>query len=248
MSTTMKQVRMLEVWLKHRDVLLKDWGLAKKVKLGYSVLFHGPPGTGKTLTASILGKSTGREVYRVDLSVVASKFIGETEKNLNQLFEKAQAKDWILYFDEADAMFGKRTEMKVAYDRYANVEISYLLQKMDSYTGLIICSTNKKGNIVEAFIRRFQANISFPLPKEDERLRLWQKIIPEEVKLAESIDMQQVSAEYELTGAQITNVIQAASLQAGARHEATITRHDLLEGIRIEYELAGKALDDLEER
>ena len=131
--------------------------MRKRVKPGYRALFHGPPGTGKTLTATLLGKHTGRPVFRIDLSRVVSKYIGETEKNLSRLFDKAEHKDWILFFDEADALFGKRTEIRDAHDKYANQEVAYLLQRIESYAGLVILATNQRGNIDEAFLRRFQA-------------------------------------------------------------------------------------------
>jgi AAA+ superfamily predicted ATPase len=239
---TMRQVRDLEKWLKYGDVLLQDWGLAKKIKPGYRVLFHGPPGTGKTLTASLLGKYTGRDVYRVDLSLVVSKFIGETEKNLAHLFDTAENKDWILFFDEADALFGKRTSVRDAHDKYANQEVSFLLQRTESYAGLVILATNFKSNIDDAFARRFQSHIYFPLPKYDERLRLWQNTIPEKVRTGVHVDLHHIASQYELTGAHIINVVQHACLQAISRGAATIAEQDLLEGIRKEYAKEGKIL------
>src|SRR6185436_18277436 len=127
---TFKHIREIENWLLYNDTLWQ-WGIGKKLKPGYRALFHGPPGTGKTLTATLLGKYTGRPVFRIDLSRVVSKYIGETEKNLASLFDKAEHKDWILFFDEADALFGKRTEIRDAHDKYANQEVSYLLQRIE---------------------------------------------------------------------------------------------------------------------
>ncbi len=134
----MVQIKELEIWLQHNEHLLKDWGMEKRLKPGYKVLFHGPAGTGKTLTASLLGKFTNKPVYRIDLSTVVSKYIGETEKNLSNLFNKAAHKDWILFFDEADAIFGKRTNVRDAHDKYANQEVSYLLQRVELHPVLII--------------------------------------------------------------------------------------------------------------
>ncbi|MBN1340814.1 MAG: ATP-binding protein, partial [Bacteroidales bacterium] len=151
---TLKQINDLGNWVKHHDTLMSRWNMSRWFKPGYRVLFHGPPGTGKTLTALILGKSTGRDVFRIDLSMVVSKFIGETEKNLSQLFERAKNKDWILFFDEADALFGKRTHVRDAHDKYANQEVAYLLQRIESHDGLVILASNFKSNIDEAFIRR----------------------------------------------------------------------------------------------
>ena len=164
-AETMQQVKDLEMWGKYGEKLLNEWGMGKKIKPGYRVLFHGPPGTGKTLTASLIGKYTNREVYKIDLSMVVSKFIGETEKNLASLFDKAENKGWILFFDEADALFGKRTSVKDAHDKYANQEVSYLLQRTESYNGLVILATNFKNNIDDAFTRRFQSHIYFPSQK-----------------------------------------------------------------------------------
>ena len=132
------------------------------------MLFHGPPGTGKTLTAGLLGKIAQKDVYRIDLSMVISKYIGETEKNLARLFDKAERKDWILFFDEADSLFGKRGQVKDAHDKYANQEVSYLLQRVEAYNGLVILASNFKNNIDEAFLRRFQSIIYFPLPAKEE--------------------------------------------------------------------------------
>jgi uncharacterized protein len=160
-----KQLNQIETWIK-RDMLVRKRSVRKNLKSGYKVLFHGPPGTGKTLTAVLLGKKTGRDVYRIDLSQTVSRYIGETEKNLAAVFDRAENKDWILFFDEADALFGKRTSVKDAHDRYANQEVSYLLQRIVDYRGLVILSANLKNNIDGAFLRRFQMIIHFPMPDE----------------------------------------------------------------------------------
>jgi len=153
---TLFQLKEIEIWLKHHHQLMTDWNMKKKLKPGYKALFYGPPGTGKTLTASLLGKKLGFDVYRIDLSQTVSKFIGETEKNLAKVFDKAESKNWILFFDEADALFGKRTATKDAHDRYANQQVSYLLQRIEEYDGLVILASNLKSNIDDAFLRRFQ--------------------------------------------------------------------------------------------
>lgn len=136
-------------------------------------MFSGPPGTGKTLTAALLGKSTGRDVYRVDLSMVVSKYIGETEKNLSRVFDAASYKEWILFFDEGDALFGKRTEASSSNDRHANQLTGYLLQKIEDFPGTVIVATNLKSNMDEAFTRRFQNMVHFTIPGPEERLQLW---------------------------------------------------------------------------
>ncbi len=239
---TMKQVEELVLWVMYGKTLLYDLNMIRKIKPGYRVLFHGPSGTGKTLTASLLGKKTGRDAYKIDLSMIVSKYIGETEKNLANLFDRAENKDWILFFDEADALFGKRTNVKDAHDKYANQEVSYLLQRVENYNGLVILATNFKSNIDEAFTRRFQSHIYFPLPRYNERLLLWQHAFPEKVTLASAVDLNAVARQYELTGAHIMNIVQYACLQALSRKETTIYPADIVNGIRREYSKEGKIL------
>ena len=241
-SDTLEQIKELEVWVKHGDTLLRDWEMHRKLKPGYRALFYGPPGTGKTLTASLLGKYTGKDVYRIDLSMMVSKFIGETEKNLSNLFSKAENKDWILFFDEADALFGKRTSVRDAHDKYANQEVSYLLQRVEHYNGLVILATNFKSNIDEAFSRRFQSIIYFPMPGTGERLRLWQKAFPEKIQLARDINLPTFAQKYELTGAEIINVVQYACLRALDRDGEQILFADLHDGIKKEFQKEGRIM------
>lgn len=237
---TRRQVQQLLHWLEYGERLLQDWGLGRKVAPGYRVLFYGPPGTGKTLTAALLGKSTGREVYRVDLSLVVSKYIGETEKNLAGLFNKAEHKDWVLFFDEADALFGKRTGVRDAHDRYANQEISYLLQRVETYNGLVILASNFMDNIDEAFLRRFQSVIHFPQPRPVERLLLWQKVLPKAVALRPDVDLRDIAEQYTLSGADIVNVVHFCCLQAMAKNSSALSREELTEGIHRELQKLGK--------
>ncbi|PAX53013.1 ATP-binding protein [Brunnivagina elsteri] len=241
-AQTLQQIRDLEGWITHGPTILHDWGMKKKLKLGYRALFYGPPGTGKTLTASLLGKYTGKDVYKVDLSMVVSKFIGETEKNLANLFARAESKDWILFFDEADALFGKRTNVRDAHDKYANQEVSYLLQRVENYDGLVILSSNFKSNIDDAFLRRFQSLIQFPIPSPKERLQLWQMAFPVQVKLAEDIDLTQLSASYDLTGSDIMNVVQYCCLQALQYRDTVIYQEDILNAIKREFSKSGKIM------
>ena len=241
-ADTRKSIDELALWVKHGDTLMNDWGMGKKLKPGYSALFHGPPGTGKTLTATLLGKYTNKDVYRIDLSKVVSKFIGETEKNLSNLFAKAEDKDWILFFDEADALFGKRTNVRDAHDKYANQEVSYLLQRVEQYAGLVILATNFKTNIDEAFTRRFQSIIYFPAPGVEERLLLWQKAFPDTSELGDKVDLRTLAHKYELTGAEIINTVQYACLRALDRGGTVITATDILEGIRKEFRKEGKVM------
>lgn len=241
-ESTRKQIEELHRWVKHHPKLMGDWGMSRKLKPGYRALFHGPAGTGKTLTASLLGKYTGRDVFRIDLSLVVSKYIGETEKNLSKLFAKAENKDWILFFDEADALFGKRTNVRDAHDKYANQEVSYLLQRIENYPGLTILASNFKSNIDEAFTRRFQSIIHFPMPKAAERLRLWQKAFPEAVTFAPDVDFSLLARRHELSGSHIMNIVQYACLCALEEETEVISSEMIREGIEKEYEKEGKVL------
>ncbi len=238
---TLRQVREIETWIRHGATLMHDWGMARKLRPGYRALFYGPPGTGKTMTASLLGKSTGREVYKVDLSLVISKYIGETEKNLARVFDQAEHKRWILFFDEADALFGKRSETKDAHDRYANQEVSFLLQRIETFDGISILASNRRDNMDEAFTRRFETMVFFPMPRPQERLRLWSQGFSPKAQLEEGIDLQQISHERELSGGSIMNVIRYASLQALDRGGERIRLEDVSQGIRREYAKEGKA-------
>ena len=234
------QVLEIQSWLQHNDMILHEWGMKGKVKPGYRVLFYGAPGTGKTLTATLLGKYTGRDVYRVDLSLVVSKYIGETEKNLSRLFDKAANKDWILFFDEADAVFGKRTSVKDAHDKYANQEVSYLLQRIEGHPGLVILASNLKSNLDTAFTRRFQSMIEFEMPGTSERMALWKDNLPKGIELDKDVSLEDFSRIYTLSGANIVNVIQYACLKTAEKKHTTIGRKYLLEGIKKEYDKEGK--------
>jgi SpoVK/Ycf46/Vps4 family AAA+-type ATPase len=235
-----RQIRELESWIKHHDTLMQDWGMKRKLKPGYRVLFYGPPGTGKTLTATLLGKYTGREVFRIDLSMVISKYIGETEKNLASLFDKAEHKNWILFFDEADAIFGKRTGVRDAHDKYANQEVSYLLQRIEMHSGLTILASNFKNNMDDAFIRRFSSIVYFPPPRPEERLQLLQKAFPGEVELQKDVDLPAIAAAHELTGSHIMNMVQYVCLTALERGNLALSHQDILSGVRRELEKEGK--------
>jgi AAA+ superfamily predicted ATPase len=243
-EVTWKQVAELENWVNHHDTLMNGWNMKRWIKPGYRALFHGPPGTGKTLTALIVGKKTNRDVFRIDLSMVVSKFIGETEKNLSQLFSRAKNKDWILFFDEADALFGKRTNVRDAHDKYANQEVAYLLQKIESHNGLVILASNFKSNIDEAFIRRFQSLIYFPLPSAAERLQLWAKTLPATagLLLPTSEEISAIAKKYEITGAGIVNVVQYCCLETLAQNSSSITTALIRAGIEREYQKEGKVL------
>lgn len=239
-SSTLTQIKELETWVRHNRTLMLDWDMQRKLKPGYRALFHGPPGTGKTLTATLLGKSTQKDVFRIDLSTVISKYIGETEKNLANLFDKAQNKNWILFFDEADAIFGKRTGVRDAHDKYANQEVSYLLQRIENYPGLTILASNFKTNIDEAFVRRFNSIVYFPAPKANERALLWKKAFPTQVELAANVDLDQIAQKYELTGSHIMNITQYVCLQALERKSRVVQAEDIRQGVSRELLKEGK--------
>ncbi|SEM23045.1 ATPase family associated with various cellular activities (AAA) [Aquimarina amphilecti] len=239
-NKTLQQIKEIEVWLDYNDIVLNDWNMKSRIKPGYRILFSGPPGTGKTLTATLLGKFTGKDVYRIDLSMIVSKYIGETEKNLSKLFDKAKNKSWILFFDEADAIFGKRTDVRDAHDKYANQEVSYLLQRIEAHSGLVILATNFRNNIDTAFTRRFQSIIEFENPSYKERLSLWKKNLPNKIALDKSVSLEEISKKYPLTGANIINVVQYICLKTIASKHKSILLETVLEGIKKEYLKEGK--------
>ncbi|PSL44801.1 ATPase family protein associated with various cellular activities (AAA) [Chitinophaga niastensis] len=239
---TSMQLDELRIWLQHGRTLYEDWGMSRTLKPGYKALFHGPPGTGKTLTAALLGKLYNLDVYRIDLSMVVSKYIGETEKNLEKVFSRAENKNWILFFDEADALFGKRTSISDAHDKYANQEIAYLLQRLEDYPGLVILASNMRNNVDEAFVRRLQSIIHFQKPQPRERLRLWSGAFSKQCQPPVRESIERLSQQYELSGGAIMNVVQFASLMALNRNDNTITMEDLLQGIRKEFMKEGKTM------
>ncbi len=241
-AATLSQLDDIGSWLTHSRTLLDTWGLKRRIAPGFTSLFHGPSGTGKTLSACLLGARCRREVHRVDLSLVVSKYIGETEKNLARLFDTAQSGGWILFFDEADALFGKRTGVADAHDRHANQEVSYLLQRIESFEGVVILASNLRHNIDDAFLRRFQSVVTFALPKAPERLRLWREGFPEAVKLEPTIDLERLAQRHELSGGTIMNVVRYACLRALSRAETLIRAEDLDEGVRRELLKEGRAL------
>ncbi|TDR82780.1 ATP-binding protein [Paludibacterium purpuratum] len=238
----MAEVDVLRAWLRNGPTLMNDWGLSRAVKPGYRCLFYGPPGTGKTLTASLLGQGADVDVYRIDLSMVVSKYIGETEKNLARVFDQAQNRRWILFFDEADALFGKRTAANSSNDRHANQEVAYLLQRVEDFPGVVILASNLRGNIDEAFSRRFQSMIYFPLPDATQRLRLWQSLLSQPERLADDIDLLDLAERHTLSGGAMVNVLRFAVLQAELAGEKRLSAEHLRQGLAREMRKEGRTL------
>ncbi|ALL06189.1 AAA family ATPase [Pedobacter sp. PACM 27299] len=238
----LEQLNEITSWLAHGPILMEDWGLKKQLKPGYRALFYGPPGTGKTLTATLIGKTSGRKVYKIDLSMLVSKYIGETEKNLSRVFDIAQHQHWILFFDEADALFGKRSTADSANDRHANQQTAYLLQRIEDFPGVVILATNLKANMDEAFARRFQAIIHFTLPSVEERYELWKKAFSGICKLDENIDLYAIAKDYPLTGGAMINVLRFCALSVISRAGTVVRQGELLAGIKREFKKENRTL------
>ncbi|MHA7109550.1 ATP-binding protein [Sunxiuqinia elliptica] len=236
------QIDEIKTWLEYGNALLYDWGMSKKLRKGYRCLFYGSSGTGKTMTACLLGKDTNRDVYRVDLSLVVSKYIGETEKNLSAVFDQAEHKNWILFFDEADALFGKRTNVSDAHDRFANQEVSYLLQRIEDYNGLVVLASNQKDNMDDAFTRRFDNMINFALPKPGQRLKIWEQAFAEKSSLAPDVSLNELAKNYELSGGAIMNAVGYASLMTLKKNSKEIAKNDLLAGVHKEFQKEGRTV------
>ena len=237
---TLEQLEEVRDWLEHGETLLHTLGMSARVRPGYTCLFHGPPGTGKTLSACLLGKLCDREVHRVDLSMVVSKYIGETEKNLARVFDLAEQRGWILFFDEADALFGQRTRVDSAHDRYANQEVSYLLQRIEDFPGVVILSSNLRGNIDDAFTRRFQSVIAFPMPQAEERYRLWTESVPVLLERDVDLDFVRLAEKHEISGGTIINIIRYAALRSLVRGDRRLAVEDINDGLRRELNKEGR--------
>jgi hypothetical protein len=231
--------------VRHRTLVYDTWGFDRKLAMGkgVSILFAGPPGTGKTMAADVLASALGLSLYKIDLSSVVSKYIGETEKNLARIFAQAAASNAILFFDEADALFGKRTQVRDAHDRYANVEISYLLQKMEEYDGVVVLATNLRGNMDEAFVRRLHVTVDFPVPGVADRRRIWEQIWPAGLPRDARLDLDFLARRIELAGGSIRNIALAGAFLAAA-DGGVVTMAHVLHATRREYQKMGKLLTE----
>lgn len=233
--------------VEHRDLVVERWGYGRRLTHGGGVnaLFMGASGTGKTMAAEVLASSLGLDLFRVDLAGIVSKYIGETEKNLDRVFSAAEHANGIVFFDEADALFGKRSEVNDSHDRYANIEVSYLLQKMERFDGLAILATNLRGNLDEAFIRRLAFSVHFPFPEAAERERIWRGIWPADAPVAPELDFRLLARQFALTGGHIRNIALAAAYLA-AQRGGRVEISDVVHATRREYEKLGKTLTTAE--
>lgn len=225
----------------HRYRVFGEWGFDQKLShgKGLSILFSGPPGTGKTMAAQVIAGELQQDLYKIDLSGVVSKYIGETEKNLAKIFQEAEASNAILFFDEADALFGKRTEVSDAHDRYANIETSYLLQRMDEYEGVVILATNLRENMDDAFTRRLRFIVEFLFPDEASRRKIWQTHFPKEAPLSDKVDYEYLSRELQIAGGSIKNIVLNSAFLAAA-NGGVIEMEHIVRGAKREFEKSGK--------
>ena len=239
------QLREIALQVLHQHVVYEQWGFAPKASLGrgVSALFVGDSGTGKTMAAEVIGSALGLDLYKIDLSGLVSKYIGETEKNLARVFDEAQGANAILFFDEADAVFGKRTEVRDSHDRYANIEVSYLLQKIEEYDGIVVLSSNLRANLDDAFLRRLKAIIDFPLPDEGDRRRIWQLNLTADVPLAADVDLDFLARQFRVSGGNIKNIALLAAFLAAGEESPLAMRH-LIRAARREYQKLGRLVTE----
>jgi SpoVK/Ycf46/Vps4 family AAA+-type ATPase len=242
---TLAQLKEIVMRLRHQATVFDTWGYGQKLAYGkgMAALFIGESGTGKTMSADIIAGELGLDLYRIDLASVVSKYIGETEKNLEHIFSEATTSNAILFFDEADAIFGKRGEINDSHDRYANLEVSYLLQRMERFEGITILTSNLQTNIDDAFTRRLDFIIEFPFPQPTERAHIWQVSLPAALPLAETMDWELLAHRFELAGGNIRNAVLGAAFLAAAEDTAVHLRH-FLHATRREYQKLGRLIDE----
>ncbi|MDJ0770589.1 MAG: ATP-binding protein [Ilumatobacter sp.] len=238
---TMVSLREVAARVRHRDHVLGEWGLRRGGGRGDGItaLFAGPSGTGKTLAAEVIAHELGLDLHTVDLATVVDKYIGETEKNLDRIFEEAEQVNTVLFFDEADALFGKRSEVRDARDRYANVEVAYLLQRMERFDGLVVLATNLRLNIDDAFSRRLDVAVDFPKPGAEERRRLWTHLIGHSLPTDDTVEVEFLADSFELTGGTIRNAVVSAAYRAASQGR-DVTMADLVTGVAGEYRKLGR--------
>ena len=237
------QMRMVCDQMRYRAVVGEQWGFHKKTPYGrgLSVLFYGPPGTGKTMAAQVMASELCLDLYRIELPAVVSKYIGETEKNLEEIFEQAKKSQVILLFDEADVLFSKRTEVRDSNDKYSNMEAAFLLQKMEEYEGITVLATNFLQNFDEAFKRRMKFIIDFPFPDIAQRLQIWKQVFPKETPIEEELDYEFLAQSFELSGSNIKNVALHAAFLAAAKN-CRVGMRQIVAGVRNEFIKSGKTL------
>jgi len=239
------QLREISNQVLFQHVVYEEWGLATKSSLGRGVaaLFAGQSGTGKTMAAEVIAQDLGLEVYKIDLSGLVSKYIGETEKNLARVFEEAGDTNAILFFDEADAVFGKRSEVRDSHDRYANIEVSYLLQKMEEYDGMVVLATNLRSNLDEAFLRRMRAIVEFPFPEVDDRLAIWKRTLSSEAPLTDDVDLPFMARQFRIAGGNIRNIVLLAAFLAASADKPIGMVH-LIQAAKREYQKLGRLITE----
>ncbi len=237
----LRVLRSISAYLRHRDVVLTAWGYGDAVarRLGLTALFAGESGTGKTFAAQVVAADLGLELFRVDLSTTVSKYVGETEKNLDRVFAAAAGSNAILFFDEADALFGKRSGVSDAHDRYANIEVAYLLQRMEGYEGAVVLATNLRGNIDEAFLRRLDVTVDFPFPEAADRRRIWELVLPAAAPRRDDLDLDFLASRFKLSGGAIRNCSVAAAFLAAEEGEPIGMGH-LVRAVALEYGKLGR--------
>jgi len=240
-----EQLREICNHVKYRDRVYSEWGFDRKLAMGKGlcVLFAGPSGTGKTMAADIIAGELGLDLYKIDLSTVVSKYIGETEKNLSKIFTEAETSNAILFFDEADALFGKRSEVKDSHDRYANIETGYLLQRMEEHEGVVILASNFRKNMDEAFVRRLHFTVEFPFPNEEDRRRIWEGVWPETTPRDPALDMGFLAGRFQFTGGNIRNIALSAAFLA-ADDSGIVEMQHLLRATQREYQKMGKVVSE----
>ena len=234
------ELQIISTWIRHQRDLPADKTLSRFLMTGYRALFWGPPGTGKTLAACLLGKSVNEDVYRIDLSMVVSKWIGETEKNLSAIFEEGERNGWILFFDEADALFSRRSESSSSNDRFANQQLSYLLQRIETYPGVVIIATNLRANLDDALMRRLHSFVHFASPNASQREKLWRQMLLSHQH--DDLDFESIAEKYELSGGAIANVVHFSVLSCLRDGRKKISQSDIKSGVVRELKKEGRTI------